>query len=105
MYENQVLEDWRSTSFAQEYPELFEEVKLSLEKSHDIEDALIKEHIGKSNISGFSKILNQQNQQNIDEKEFVKDMMKSLDLDKQEGERIVDFEQRIKGNIIKKINL
>lgn len=95
----------------------FEEVKLSLEKSHDTEDALIKEHLSKSNMSEFLVNVIGSNEGNnncdddsiseekFDENEFIKEIMNTLDLEKQEGERIIDFEQRIKENIKKKIDL
>jgi DNA repair protein SbcD/Mre11 len=85
----------------------FEEVKLSLEKSHDIEEELIKQHISKSNIDAFSNMLinnttssedNNQEKESVNN-ELIKEMMDLLDLEKQEGERIIDFEQRIKENI------
>ncbi|MFH1439119.1 MAG: DNA repair exonuclease [Candidatus Woesearchaeota archaeon] len=79
----------------------FEEIKLSLEKSHDVEDSLINEHIGKigNDINNFVSAIGNDNTGSAkDEKDFVKMMMNALDIEKQEGEKIFDFEKRIKEN-------
>ena len=58
----------------------------------DIEDALIKEHLGQ-----YSKDPNELN--------LVKDLMDALNDSKAEGERVPDFEERIKQRAKKILNL
>ncbi|MBU0979807.1 MAG: DNA repair exonuclease [Nanoarchaeota archaeon] len=60
----------------------FEEVKLEQKSVSEMEDGLIREHLGQIKVSG-------------DEKALIKGLMSTLDEEKHEGERKQDFEQRI----------
>jgi DNA repair exonuclease SbcCD nuclease subunit len=91
----------------------YEEVKISIEKSNDVEDALITEHMGehaKHNlcfVGGGNRVGdNSPTDDNTskekafeDGKTLIKEIIHALDLEKQEGERVVDFEQRVKDNV------
>lgn len=113
----------------------FEEIKINLEKSNDIEEALIKEHIGKVKLNlkqlkaepevteqkegiqtteqkeetSEQKKETNEHQEEINEHNeqinTIKQLMTSLDLEKMEGERVVDFEQRIKDNFKKLLQI
>src|SRR3989338_3789855 len=106
----------------------FEEIKINLEKSNDIEEALIKEHIGKARLNlkivkAEPEITGQKEETPTTEQEretnehqeeinehneqinTIKQLMTSLDLEKMEGERVVDFEQRIKDNFKKLLQI
>ena len=62
----------------------FEEIKVLEESQEKIEDALIKEHIGQI------KCLD-----GVKEEQLTKELIKALDTEKQEGERVTEFEKRI----------
>ncbi len=72
----------------------FEEIKVSKNTVEEIEDSLIKEH------SGQSKLFDP-----VKEQELNKKLMIALSIEKDEGERINDFEQRIKQEVDKIIEL
>jgi len=63
----------------------FEEIKIDHENIDNVEDALIKEHLQQLNL--FDK-----------EKEYniIKDLMKSLSAEKHEGEKVHEYEDRIR---------
>ncbi len=65
--------------------EEFEEIKIDHENIDNVEDALIKEHLQQFNL--FDK-----------EKEYstIKDLMKSLSSEKHEGEKVHEYEDRIR---------
>jgi DNA repair protein SbcD/Mre11 len=64
----------------------FSEIKITATSVEDIEDKLIKEHLGQKEID-------------LDEETLTKDLIKILSMDKKEGERIIDFEKRIKEEV------
>ncbi|MBW3003665.1 exonuclease SbcCD subunit D [Candidatus Woesearchaeota archaeon] len=64
----------------------FEEINVELRNVEELERSLIKEHSGKVEL-------------NDDEAEFTLAVMGVLDTEKAEGERIVDFQSRIKKDI------
>lgn len=72
----------------------FEEIKISKNTVEEIENSLIKEHAGQSKLFDQKK-----------EQELVKQLINGLSIEKDEGERIADFEQRIKEQMSKIIEL
>ncbi len=76
--------------------EEFEEIKVEKDSADEIEDSLIKEHLGQIKVEGFDS---------VKEEELTKELINVLDTEKQEGERVSDFEQRIKENVEKIIGL
>ncbi len=66
----------------------FEEVKIDASSAEDTEERLIDEHAGKSGI--FTK---------EDEKKIIKDLINVLGTEKDEGEKVADFEKRIKTEV------
>ena len=62
----------------------------ALKQLDDIEDKLIKEHLGQVKINGMDA---------GKEERLVKDLMGFLSDEKQEGETIGSFENRIKGEV------
>ncbi|TKJ17520.1 hypothetical protein CEE44_03215 [Candidatus Woesearchaeota archaeon B3_Woes] len=64
----------------------FEEIKIQATSVDEIEDKLIKEHLGQTKIS-------------LDEEKLTKDLINFLSAEKQEGERVIDFENRLKQEI------
>ncbi len=68
--------------------EEFEEVKVSALSADEIESSLIREHAGKIKFP-FSE----------DEAKATRELMKVLDSEREEGERVYDFEERIKKDI------
>ena len=65
----------------------FEEIKTDARKVEDIENFLIKEHLGQIKVDNLSL---------EKEEELIKNMMKILSTEKQEGENVADFERRVK---------
>lgn len=63
----------------------FEEVKIDVDDVDAIEESLIKEHLGQVKVSG-----------SFDEKEIVNNLLKVLSQNKKEGERVSDFELRLR---------
>ena len=68
----------------------FEEIKISADDASIIEDSLINEHLGQIKVSGMNV---------SNEKHIVNNLFKLLSLDKLEGERVTDFEFRIKKEV------
>ncbi|MBI2658806.1 hypothetical protein HYX05_01735, partial [Candidatus Woesearchaeota archaeon] len=56
----------------------------------DIESFLIKEHLGQIKLENLTL---------EKEKELIKNLMKTLSAEKQEGETVPDFERRVKEEI------
>lgn len=69
----------------------FEEIKTEAGNVDDIEESIIKEHLSQIKVKGMSK-----------EKEFdlTKQLMHSLDKERDEGERVNDFETKLKEDIM-----
>lgn len=65
----------------------YEELSISTASIEDIEGALIREHLGQIKLDGMSK---------EDEFELIKMLMEALGETKAEGERNLDFEERMK---------
>jgi hypothetical protein len=72
----------------------FETINTDSSTVEDIEEKLINEHIGQTDL--FDKEY---------EKEIIKTLMNSFDSEKNEGERNADFENRLKEDIKKILNL
>jgi DNA repair exonuclease SbcCD nuclease subunit len=74
----------------------FENIKISTETAPDIEDSIVKEHLQQIKIEGLDK-----------EKEFllVKELITFLNSEKDEGEKVMDFQQRIKQDGFKTLDL
>ena len=68
----------------------FEEIKIDTASTEDTEERLIKEHLGKIKVDGMDL---------EKEERLVKELIKLLDKEKEEGEKVADFERRIKGDI------
>lgn len=70
----------------------FEEIKVSEQTSETVEEHLIKEHLGQVPLPGF------EGQQ---EEQLVKQLMRSLSLEKEEAEKAYQYEERIKAELNK----
>ena len=68
----------------------FEEIKTDARNVYDIESFLIKEHLGQIKIENLAL---------EKEEELVKNLMKMLSTEKQEGETVSDFEKRVKEEV------
>lgn len=75
-------------SSSQLFSNEFEEVKLQKQSVDDIEDSLIAEHVSKFKLVDVDY-----------DKTLSKQLLKSFVLEKLEGERIADFEKRVKDEI------
>lgn len=73
----------------------FEEIKVSHNSVEDVEDKLIKEHIGQGKLGLGEK----------EEIELVKELIKAMNIEKQEGEKSADYEARIKKDATATLNL
>ena len=72
----------------------FEEIKVSRASVEDIEEALLKEHAGKLSIVSASQ-----------EIKLAQDLMRALSAEKDEGERVADFEKRISSDVDRLLGL
>ena len=72
----------------------FEEIKVSTDSVEDIEEKLLTEHAGQLKIMPAQK-----------EIELAKELMRVLSLEKDEGERVADFEKRISEDVDKLLGL
>ena len=71
----------------------FEEIKTSPTKNVDeLESNLIREHIGQVKIEGMLP---------DKEEQLTHQLIKTLSTEKQEGERVIDFENRVKEEVNK----
>ncbi len=68
----------------------FEEIKVSSDSTEDIEADVVTEHIGQINVEGMSPTV---------EKELTMNLIDTLDIEKQEGEKVNEYEIRIKANV------
>lgn len=74
----------------------FEEIKIDTKSTEDAEAAIIKEHLGQIKLKDM----------NIEKEEaLIKDLMKLLSTEKQEGETNPDFEKRVKDEVSKVLNV
>jgi DNA repair exonuclease SbcCD nuclease subunit len=67
--------------------EEFEEISIDTENIEDVEETLIKEHLGQIKVSGFN---------NEKELHLTKELMKVLESEKHEGEKVHEYEDRIR---------
>ncbi len=74
----------------------FEEIKIETGSSEDIEDNIIKEHLNQIKVSSWDK---------NKEKEMIKKMMTILSSEKKEGEKVYQYEARIKEELEKLLEL
>ena len=74
----------------------FEEIKTDARNVEDIESFLIKEHLGQIKLENLTS---------EKEEELIKNLMKILSSEKQEGETVNDFEQRIREEVNKILGL
>jgi len=70
----------------------FEEIKIEISDTEELENNLVKEHISKEDL-------------HIDATELTKKLLKLLDTSKQEGETVATFENRIKEDLNKLMKL
>jgi DNA repair exonuclease SbcCD nuclease subunit len=68
----------------------FEEIKTDARNVEDIESFLIKEHLGQIKLENLTL---------EKEEELIKNLMKILSAEKQEGETVPDFERRVKEEV------
>ena len=61
----------------------FDEIKIHADSVDEIEDKLIKEHLGQQKIS-------------LDEEDLTKQLMKTLETEKKDGETVATFEKRLR---------
>lgn len=76
--------------------EEFEEIKVNEQNVDDVEDAIIKEHLQQIKVSGFDK---------DKEYEFTKQLMALLSSEKHEGEKVYEYEDRVKKEVDKLIDV
>ncbi|MDP3765242.1 MAG: DNA repair exonuclease [Nanoarchaeota archaeon] len=74
----------------------FEEVKTDAKNVEDIEEFLIKEHLGQIKLENLSL---------EKEEELIKNLMKILGTEKQEGETVPDFERRVREEVSRVLEL
>ncbi|MEK6916935.1 MAG: DNA repair exonuclease [Nanoarchaeota archaeon] len=65
----------------------FEEIKIETSSAEEIESKLIEEHLGQKDIPGWGR---------DKERKMIKSLMSVLSSDKNEGEKVYEFEARIK---------
>ena len=65
----------------------FEEIKIDAKSVEDAETSIIKEHLGQVKVKGMDT---------HKEESLIKELMSILSTEKQEGERVNDFDGRIK---------
>ena len=74
----------------------FEEIKIDTNSTEDAESAIIKEHLGQIKIKDLDT---------EKEETLIKDLMKQLSTEKQEGETNPDFEKRVKDEVSKVLDV
>ena len=74
----------------------FEEIKIDSDSPEDVENILIKEHLGQVKIDGMDT---------KKEEILIKDMITALNSEKKEGETNADFERRMRGEIGKVLDI
>jgi len=73
----------------------FEEIKIDAHNIEDVEDKIIKEHIGQIKVEGIEE----------KELELTKELMRILSISRGEGEKVMDFERRVKVEMEKVLGL
>ena len=74
----------------------FEEIKIDVSSVEEVEEKLIKEHLGQIKVDSIPA---------EKEKDLTKDIMHTLQTEKLEGEKVADFEKRIKDEMEKVLHL
>ena len=74
----------------------FEEIKIDASSTGDAEAAIIKEHLGQIKLGSMSI---------GSEEELIKELIKTLATEKQEGENAADFEKRIRDEMAKVLDV
>jgi len=74
----------------------FEEIKVEAKSVEETENSIIKEHLGQIKIK---------NMDTKKEESLVKELMKTLSIEKQEGETNADFERRLKEDVSKVLDV
>ncbi len=64
----------------------FEEIKIDAYNIEDMEERIIKEHIGQIKVE-------------LDEVKITKELMRILSIDRDEGEKVADFEKRVRDEV------
>ena len=72
----------------------FEEIKIDAKNVEDVEEKIIKEHLGQIKIEGF-----------VDELGVTKNLMSVLSISRDEGEKVADFEKKVKEEVEKVLSL
>ena len=75
------------------FSEEFEEVQIKSDTTEEIESSIIEEHLGQIKTSFSNK-----------EKELTLSLMNSLNTDKQEGETVSDFKNRVTSDVDKLVD-
>ncbi len=94
LYEKSAYYVMKSTSMLESKE--FEEIKIETSSVQEIEDNLIREHIGQIKVKDLSA---------AKEIEITKELIISLYDEKNEGETVRDFEKRVKENVYKILNI
>ena len=68
----------------------FKEIKIDTKSVDETENSLIKEHLGQIKLKDID---------NEKEELLIKNLMKVLSTEKQEGETVADFEKRVKDDV------
>ena len=68
----------------------FKEIKIDTKSVDETENSLIKEHLGQIKLKDID---------NEKEELLIKNLMKVLSTEKQEGETVSDFEKRVKDDV------
>jgi len=74
----------------------FEEIKIDTSSAEEIEDKLINEHLGQIKVGNWDK---------DKEKTMIKNLMTVLSSDRKEGEKVYEYEARVKNDIDKLLEL
>jgi len=68
----------------------FEEIKVNASNTDEVESTIVDEHLGQISIDGMTPIM---------EKELTTRLIEELDMEKQEGEKTNEFEERVRMTI------
>ena len=74
----------------------FEEIKTEEGTTEEIEEKMINEHLGQIQVEGFD---------NKKEMEMTRKIMEIFNMEKQEGEKVYEFEERLKKEVSKVLGI
>ncbi len=74
------------------------EITIDASKPEEIEENLINEHVGKIKVSGFENSGNE-TERNGKEKRITQELLVSLGNERAEGEKVADFENRVRDEV------